>query len=58
MSYRTGWGFMVLTNMLPDHGKAFGGNGPFKLHAYALDAESTGRLSRRKEHHVPTTPRR
>ena len=42
MSYRTGWGFMVLSNMLPDqvNRRPFGGNGPFKLHAYALDVES------------------
>jgi len=38
---RGGWGFMLLTNMLPDvpRGQATGGNGTFKLHAYAIDAE-------------------
>jgi hypothetical protein len=41
LNYRTGWGFMVLTNMLPDlvNGRATGGNGAFRLHAYAVDAE-------------------
>jgi hypothetical protein len=32
MSYKGGWGYMLLTNMLPN-----GGNGPFTLHAYAKD---------------------
>ncbi|MEO7272335.1 MAG: fibronectin type III domain-containing protein [Vicinamibacterales bacterium] len=38
---RGGWGFMLLTNMLPDLqlGLATGGNGTFRLHAYAIDAE-------------------
>jgi hypothetical protein len=42
LNYRAGWGFMVLTNMLPDlaNGRATGGNGSFRLHAYAVDAES------------------
>ena len=42
LNYRTGWGFMVLTNMLPDrtNGRAVGGNGAFRLHAYAIDAEA------------------
>jgi hypothetical protein len=41
LNYRAGWGFMVLTNMLPDltRGRAFGGNGAFRLHAFAVDAE-------------------
>jgi hypothetical protein len=41
LNYRSGWGFMVLTNMLPDQntGRATGGNGPFAVHAYAIDAE-------------------
>jgi hypothetical protein len=41
LNYRSGWGFMVLTNMLPDlvNGRATGGNGPFRLHAYATDSE-------------------
>jgi hypothetical protein len=42
LNYRSGWGFMVLTNMLPDqvNGRSAGGNGAFRLHAYAIDAES------------------
>ncbi|MGD2092542.1 MAG: VCBS repeat-containing protein [Candidatus Aminicenantes bacterium] len=32
MSYKGGWGYMLLTNMLPN-----GGNGSFTLHAYAKD---------------------
>ena len=31
---RAGWGFMVLTNMLPNQG-----NGEFRFHAYAVDRE-------------------
>ena len=40
-NYRAGWGFMVLTNMLPDrvNRRATGGNGSFRLHAYAVDTE-------------------
>jgi hypothetical protein len=40
-SDRGGWGFMLLSNMLPDVtlGTSTGGNGTFKLHAYAIDAE-------------------
>jgi hypothetical protein len=32
MNYKGGWGYMLLTNMLPN-----GGNGTFTLHAYAKD---------------------
>jgi len=32
MSYKAGWGYMMLTNFLPN-----GGNGTFKLYAYAED---------------------
>ncbi len=41
LNYRAGWGYMVLTNMLPDvaNGRATGGNGSFRLHAYAIDME-------------------
>lgn len=41
LNYRAGWGFLVLTNMLPDlvNGRGTGGNGAFRLHAYAVDAE-------------------
>jgi hypothetical protein len=36
---RAAWGYMLLTNMLPDVGahKAAGGNGAFTLYAYATD---------------------
>lgn len=33
-NYKAGWGYMMLTNFLPN-----GGNGVFKLHAVALDME-------------------
>jgi fibronectin type III domain protein len=40
MNYRAGWGFMVLTNMLPNaSGSGVGGNGTFRLRAYAVDHE-------------------
>jgi ELWxxDGT repeat protein len=38
-SHRAGWGYMLLTNMLPGQG-----NGPFTLHAYAYDAEGNTTL--------------
>ena len=31
---RAGWGYLLLTNMLPN-----GGNGPYRLHAYAEDVD-------------------
>jgi hypothetical protein len=34
LNYRAGWGFLVLTNMLPSQG-----NGTFTLHMYAFDQE-------------------
>jgi hypothetical protein len=34
MHYRAGWGYMMLTSFLPNNG-----NGPFKIHAIAADAE-------------------
>jgi len=34
LNYRAGWGYMLLTNMLPNHG-----NGTYKLYAYAYDKE-------------------
>jgi hypothetical protein len=40
LNYRGGWGFMVLTNMLPNaSGGGVGGNGTYRLHAYAVDLE-------------------
>ncbi len=34
MNYRAGWGYMMLTNFLPN-----GGNGTFKIHAVAADID-------------------
>jgi hypothetical protein len=34
MNYKAGWGYMMLTNFLPN-----GGNGTFKIHAIATDIE-------------------
>ncbi len=34
MNYKAGWGYMMLTNFLPN-----GGNGTFKIHAIATDKE-------------------
>ncbi|MCX6564552.1 MAG: hypothetical protein NTU60_13280 [Candidatus Aminicenantes bacterium] len=34
LNYRTGWGYMMLTNFLPNKG-----NGTYKLYAYATDKE-------------------
>ena len=34
MNYKAGWGYMLLTNFLPS-----GGNGAYKLHAFATDKE-------------------
>ena len=41
MNSRAGWGFMVLTNMLPDvaAGQPAGGNGTYEFFAYAQDVE-------------------
>ncbi|MCP4215611.1 MAG: hypothetical protein GY765_13235 [bacterium] len=36
-NYKSGWGYMLLTNFLPN-----GGNGTFTLHAIATDAEGNG----------------
>jgi hypothetical protein len=36
LNYRAGWGYMLLTNMLPNQG-----NGSFVLHAFAFDREGT-----------------
>jgi hypothetical protein len=37
LNYRAGWGFLVLTNMLPNQG-----NGTFTLHMWAFDQEGQG----------------
>ncbi len=34
LNYRAGWGYMMLTNFLPN-----GGNGTFRIHAAAMDTE-------------------
>jgi hypothetical protein len=34
LNYQAGWGYMMLTNMLPNQG-----NGPFTIHAFAVDKE-------------------
>jgi hypothetical protein len=34
LNYRAGWGYMLLTNMLPNHG-----NGTYKLYAFVTDKE-------------------
>jgi hypothetical protein len=41
LNYRAGWGYLLLTNVLPDiaAGKSTGGNGTFTLYAYATDTE-------------------
>ena len=43
---RAGWGFMLLTNMLPDiiNGRPSGGNGTFQISVYAVDADLTETL--------------
>jgi hypothetical protein len=40
-AHRAGWGFLVLSNMLPDisAGQAAGGQGVFDFYVFALDAE-------------------
>lgn len=38
-NYQAGWGYMMLTNFLPN-----GGNGTFSLHAYATDKEGFSAL--------------
>lgn len=39
LNYRAGWGYLLLTNMLPNQG-----NGPYTLYAYADDREAHTRL--------------
>jgi len=39
LNYRGGWGYMLLTNMLPNSGGSSGsGNGTYNLHAIAMNA--------------------
>ncbi len=54
---RAGWGYMVLSNFLPD-----GGNGTFTLHAVARSIERRERrhrleVDRRGEHHESVSVR-
>jgi phosphatidylserine/phosphatidylglycerophosphate/cardiolipin synthase-like enzyme len=46
LNYRAGWGYLLLTNVLPDiaAGKPSGGNGTFTLYAYATDIEGSQTL--------------
>jgi len=46
LNYRAAWGYMLLTNLLPDQNAhtAAGGNGPFHIYAYANDAEGNSTL--------------
>lgn len=38
LTYRAGWGYLLLTNFLPNNGGSAGpGNGTYKLHAIAVD---------------------
>jgi uncharacterized repeat protein (TIGR01451 family) len=43
LNYRAAWGYLMLTNMLPDLNlqTPAGGNGTFTLYAYATDVEGT-----------------
>ena len=40
-AYRAGWGYLLLTNMLPHVTNAlgYGGQGPLTLYAFATDVE-------------------
>ena len=42
-----GWGYLLLTNMLPNQG-----NGTFMLHAYATDAEGNTVLLGSQDDHL------
>jgi hypothetical protein len=57
-AYRAGWGYMMLTNLLPHvpKGQAFGGQGTLSFYAFAADAEGQlTLLGRSRLDHVPTT---
>lgn len=45
-NYRGGWGYLMLTNMLPNvpRGLGYGGQGPLSIYAFATDAEGNRRL--------------
>lgn len=57
-AHRAGWGFLVLTNMLPNipTGAAAGGQGVFDFYVYAVDAEGGATLLGRTT--ADTTPTR
>jgi hypothetical protein len=62
-AYRAGWGYLLLTSMLPNvpGNQAFGGIGPLTLYAVATDAEGNRTLLGRSvdpgnpEHATPTS---
>ncbi|MDO8835986.1 MAG: hypothetical protein Q7V01_10325, partial [Vicinamibacterales bacterium] len=57
-AYRAGWGYLMLTNMLPHvtSGLAYGGQGTLQLYAIATDVEGkTTLLGRSRADHAPTS---
>jgi hypothetical protein len=44
MSYRGGWGYLMLTNFLPGSNGGASGNGTYRIYAYALDLEGNQTL--------------
>jgi uncharacterized repeat protein (TIGR01451 family) len=44
LSNRAGWGYLMLTNFLPNPGGGASGNGTHKIHAYAADLEGNETL--------------
>jgi len=57
-AYRAGWGFLLLSNMLPDvtGAEPYGGQGPLNLHALAINVEgNTAFLGRTGDTHDPTS---
>ena len=56
-AYRAGWGYLLLTNMLPHvpNQLGFGGQGPLLLYAFATDAEgNVTSFGRTAADHTPT----
>jgi alpha-tubulin suppressor-like RCC1 family protein len=56
--YRAGWGYLMLTNMLPDvpGGRMYGGQGTLSLYAFAFDGEGKRTLLGRSWlQHTPTS---
>ncbi|MDO8837013.1 MAG: hypothetical protein Q7V01_15530, partial [Vicinamibacterales bacterium] len=56
LAYRAGWGYLMLTNMLPDvtNGFPYGGQGPLTLYAVARDAD--GRMTLLGRTQADSTP--